>query len=112
MRVGYTDAEVVGRDPFAMKRVDAADLAEEMAGGPGVEPVFAERLFAGKQGEPCFMHLDHECILPAADRAVTHRKFGKVGLDLEADGAAVATSKVFLHWTTTHTRSRTQRLLP
>jgi len=41
------------------------------------------------------MNLDHQRILAAADRAVARGQLREVGLDLEADRAAVTTSKAF-----------------
>ena len=85
-----------------MKRVDTADLTEEVTGGLGVELVLGERLFAGQQFELALMNLDHQRILTTADRAVAHGEFRKVGFDLKSDSATVATACVFLGRATTH----------
>ena len=89
-------AEVVGRDALAMKRINAADLTEEVTGGLGVELVLGERLFARQQLELALMHLDHQGILATADRAVAHCEFREIGFDLKSDSATVATAFVFL----------------
>ena len=57
------DAEVVGRDPFAMKRINAASLAKEMTRGHGVEAVLGKRVLPGEQPEPAFVDLHHQRIL-------------------------------------------------
>lgn len=94
--------EIVGRDALAMKRVDAADLTEEVTGGLGVELILGERLFAGQQFELALMNLDHQGILTTADRAVAHCEFRKVRFDLKSDSATVATACVFLRRATFH----------
>src|SRR6266568_3530621 len=96
------DSKIVGRDTLAMKRIDAADLAEEVAGGLGVELVLSERLFARQQFKLALMHLDHKGILATADRAVARCEFREIGFDLKSDRAAVATAFVFLKRATTH----------
>ena len=94
--------EIVGRDALAMKRVDAANLAEEVTGGFGMELVLGERFFASQQFETTLVHLDHQGVLATANRAVASREFREIGLDLEPDRAAVAAAFVFLKRATTH----------
>src|SRR5579883_3149637 len=86
------DAEVVRSDALAVERIDAAGTAEEMARGPGMELIFAEVMLSREKAKPALVHLDHQCVLPAADRAVAGGQFRKVGFDLEAHGPAVAAS--------------------
>jgi len=85
-----------------MKRVDAADLAEEVPGCLGVELVLGERIFAGPELELALVHLDHECVPFAADRTVAHGEFREVSFDLEVDRAAMTSAFVLLKRTTTH----------
>lgn len=102
MKAEDIDSEVVGCDPFAMERIDAADLAEIVLGCLGMELVLRQRFLPGQETKARLMDLDHECILHAADRTVTHREFGKVGVDLETHRSAVATSGVCLKRTCSH----------
>ena len=48
------------------------------------------------------MNPDHERVLPLADGTVTGRQFREVGLDLKADGAAVAAASEGLYWAGRH----------
>ncbi len=48
------------------------------------------------------MDLDHEGVLATNNRAVTHGEVWKVGLDFEANGAAVAGANVSLESTGGH----------
>ena len=96
------DAEVVGCHTLSMKRVDAANAAEEMPCRLGMKLVLGERRFSGKEPELALVHLDHERVLAPADRTITHGEFWEVGLDLELNGAAMATSLVALIRATTH----------
>jgi len=96
------DSKVVGRDSLAMKRIDAADFAEEMASCLGMELVLGKGLLTGQELEVALVYLDHECILPATDRTVAHGEFGEVRFDLETYRAAVATAFVFLNRASAH----------
>jgi len=89
-----------------MKRVDAADLAEEVPRCLGMELVLRERLLASQKLEFALVHFDHECVLLAADRTVAHGEFRKVCLDLEADRTAMTTAFVLMKRTTTHCCSK------
>src|SRR6185369_17917991 len=44
------------------------------------------------------MHLDHDRVLAAANRAVARCQLRKIRLDHEGDGTAMTTPVVFLHW--------------
>src|SRR6188472_4078124 len=76
------DAEIVGRHALAVKRIDAACLAEIVTCG--------QRALARQQAKPVFVHLDHERILAPANRAVAGGELRDVGLDFEGYGAAMA----------------------
>ena len=95
-------SEIVGRDTLAMKRIDAANLAEEVASGLCVKLVLGERLFTSQQFETTLMHLDHQGVLATANRAVASREFREIGLDLKSDCATVAAALVFLKRATAH----------
>ena len=82
--------------------LDAANAAEEMPCRLGMKLVLGERRFSGKEPELALVHLDHERVLAPADRTITHGEFWEVGLDLEPNGAAMATSLVALIRATTH----------
>ena len=90
------DAQVVRREPLAVERVDPAGLAKKMASGLRMELVLDEFGFAGEQFEPGFVHLDHQRIPAAADRAVAHCQLREIRFDLEANRTAVATADIFL----------------
>jgi len=96
------DTQIVRRDPLAVERVDAAGPAEVMTGGLRVELVFGEFGFAGEELEPGLVHLDHQCVLAAADRTVALGQLGKVRLDLEADRATVTAADVLSQWPLVH----------
>jgi len=96
------DSKVVGRDSLTMKRIDAADLAEEVASCLGMELVLGEGLLTGQELELALVHLDHERVLPATDRTVAHGEFREVRLDLETYCAAVTTALVFLNQAGAH----------
>jgi len=102
MQAEHIDAEVVRRHPLPVKRINTADSAEKMPGSMGVELIFRQKIFARKQFELTFVHLDHECIFSATDRAIAGRQFGKIGLDFEPHRTAVATAFVILKWTMRH----------
>ena len=102
MKTEDIDAEVVGRHALAVKGIDAACLAEEMARGHCVESILGQRVFARKQAEPAFVHLDHQCVLAPTNRTVACRQLGEVCLDLESDRATMTTAAIPLHWTAVH----------
>lgn len=104
----HIDAEVVGCDALAVEGIDAADLAEVVPRGLGVELVLGEGLFAGQEAKLTLVHFDHERVLAQADGTVAHGQFGKVCLDLEAHGTAVTRALVLLHWTRTHDHSQVE----
>ncbi len=85
-----------------MERIDAADLAEEVTRGAGVELVLSERLFTSEKPELALVYLDHERVLHLADRTVAHREFGEVSFDLETNCPAVARATVGLERTRWH----------
>ena len=91
------DAKVVGCHTLSMKRVDAANAAEEMPCRLGMKLVLGERRFSGKEPELALVHLDHQRVLAPADGAVAHRQLRKIGVDLEPDGAAMAGTLVGAH---------------
>lgn len=98
MQAEHIDAEVVRRHPLPVKRINTADSAEKMPGSMGVELIFRQKIFARKQFEFTFVHLDHQCVFSAADRAIAGRQFGKIGLDFELNRSTVATALVILEW--------------
>ena len=98
----HVDSKVIRCNPFAMERVDATGLAEEMGSGSGMEAVFGEKLCSGQQSKVTLMHFDHERIPAFADGAVTHGELRKIGLNLETHCTAVAGSCVALHRSRTH----------
>jgi len=95
---------MVRRDALAVKRIDAADLAEVVPRRPGVKAVLAELLSTGQQTELSLGDFDHERVLAFADGTVAHRQLREVRLDLEAHGAAMARTTVLLHGARTHGR--------
>jgi len=90
----HVDTEMVGCTTLAMEWIDAAGLAKKMMRRLCVKLILGERFGAGQQRETAFMHLDHQRILFAANRTVARRQFREVGVDFEADGAAVATAGI------------------
>jgi hypothetical protein len=52
------DSKVIGRDSLAMKRIDAADLAEKVASCVRMEPVLGKGLLAGQELELALVHLN------------------------------------------------------
>lgn len=102
MEAEDVDSQIVGRDSLAMKRIDAADLAEEMPSCLGMELVLGQGLLAGQEPELALVNFNHEGVLPATDRTIAHGEFWKVRLDLEPNGTAVAAALVFLKRTTCH----------
>jgi len=102
----HVDSKVIRCNPFAMERVDATGLAEEMGSGSGMEAVFGEKLCSGQQSKVTLMHFDHERIPAFADGAVTHGELRKIGLNLETHCTAVAGSCVALHRSRTHCACR------
>lgn len=91
------DAKVIRGDALAMKRIDAADPAEEVPRGHRVKLVFGKRILAREQFEVVLVHLHHQRVLAAADGAVASGQLGKVRFDLKADRAAMATTLVLFH---------------
>src|SRR5689334_16359487 len=73
-----------------MKRIDAADLAEEMSRRHRVEAILGQCIATRKKLELRFVHLDHQRVLAAADRAVAGRELREIAFDTEHDGAAMA----------------------
>ena len=96
------DSKVVWRDSLAMKRIDAADFAEEVASCLGMELVLGKGFLTGQELKPALVHLDHERVLPATDRTVAHGEFREVRFDLETYRAAVTTALVFLNRSSAH----------
>ena len=91
----------------------AADPAEVMACGEGVELVERQGLGTREQRERTLVHPSHQCVLAPADRAVAGGEFGDFGTDGKAHGATVAAARVRLHaacsravHTTTRSRPR------
>lgn len=93
----HIDAQVVRCDALAVECVDTADPAKVVARCLGVELVLGESFLAGQKAELALVHLDHQCVLAPADRAVAHGQLGEVRLDLEAHSTTVARSNVLLH---------------
>ena len=77
-----------------MKWVYAAHFTKVMACCLCVEPVFDEKILSRQQLKPALMDLDHECVLPTADRAIARRELREIGLYLELDGTAMTTAAV------------------
>ena len=102
MQAENIDSEVVWRNALTVERVDTANLTEEVTGCLGVELIFGERFFTHEQFELALVYLDHQRVLAAADGTVAHRKFGEVGLDLEADGSTMAAAFVLSNGATIH----------
>ena len=102
MQAEHIDAHVIRREALAVKWIDAANFTEEMPRSFCVKPVFGDRVSPGKKRELRFMHLDHERILAAANRAVAGGEFRKIGFDLEANGTAVTTASVSLKRSVSH----------
>lgn len=98
LKAMHVDAKVARGDPLSMERIDSANLAEEVSRRLGVKLVFGQRVVAGQKLELALVDLDHQCILLLANRAVAHREFREIGLDLKADCTAVACAKVGLEW--------------
>jgi hypothetical protein len=96
------DSKVVGSDALAMKRIDTADLAEEVASCLGMELVLGKGFFPGQELELALVYFDHERIPPATDRTVAHGEFGEVRFDLETYRAAVTTALVVLNQASAH----------
>ena len=90
----HVDADEVRRHALPVKRIDPAHLAEEMACRFRVKLIFGERISTGEKPKPGFVHLDHQRILFAADRAIARGELRKIGVDLEAHGAAMARAAV------------------
>jgi hypothetical protein len=100
----YVDAQVVGRNPFPMKRVNAAHFAKEVARGSSMKLILSERLGACEQLEFAFVHLNHQRVLLLADRAVANGQLGKIRFDLKANRAAVTTASIALKRPIRHPR--------
>ena len=64
---GDIHAKMIGGDAFAMEWINPAGLAEEMAGGIGMELVLRKRFFTLEEFEVILMHFHHECISAPAD---------------------------------------------
>jgi hypothetical protein len=86
------DAQIVGCDALAMKRVNAADFAEEVTRGFGVELIFAQGVLARQQPKFAFMNLDHERVFAFADGAIAHRQLWEICVDFKLNRCAVAAS--------------------
>src|SRR5262249_7813284 len=89
------DAEAVGMGARHVERFHAADRAEEVLRGAGVEGVSGEHIPAREQGEALRGHDEVQVTGLAADRAVAlvHGDPGG-GEDLETQAAAVAAAGV------------------
>ncbi len=98
MQTEHIDAQMVRRHPLPVKWIDAADLAEKMSGSMRMKLILRQGIFARQQSEFAFVHLDHQCIFSAADRAIAGRQFGEIGLDFEPYRSTVATALVILEW--------------
>src|SRR5690242_14866204 len=98
----HVDAEIIGCDALAMEWVDATDLAKKMARRLRVEPVLGEEVLTGQQAKLVLVHLHHQSVLAPADGTVAHRELGKIGVDLEAHGSAMAASGIRLHRSSAH----------
>src|ERR1700686_2945274 len=96
------DSEIIGGDPLAMKWVDAARPAEEVASCHRVKSVLGEGVLTGERLEPGLVDFHHQRVLAATDRTVALGELGNIGLDLEANGAAMATAFVLAHRPTAH----------
>src|SRR5215831_12369337 len=83
----HVDPEVIGRDTLAMKRINTARLAEVMPSRQRVETILRQRILSGQEPEPRFVHLDHQRVLAATDRAIAGGQFREIGRDLELDCA-------------------------
>ena len=96
------DAKVFGRDALAVERIDPARLAKVVGRRVGVKLVGGERRHVAEQAKRAFMHLHHQRVLAPADRAVTGRQLGEVGVDLKPDRAAVAATGIGFTWAVSH----------
>ncbi|HPO23951.1 MAG TPA: hypothetical protein PK135_04685 [Arenimonas sp.] len=99
MQAENIDAKVVRRHPLPVKWIDATDPAEKMPGGMGVELIFRQEIFTRQQFEFTFVHLDHQRVFSAADRAIAGRQFGEISFDFEPHRTTVAAAFVILEWT-------------
>src|SRR5262249_11551732 len=78
--------------------LDAADRAEEVLGGAGVEAIAGERLAAREQAEARARHDQVQEARPRADRAVALADLERGRrVDLEADAAAMTAAVVGDH---------------
>ena len=73
-----------------------AEVPEEVTRGPRVETILGELVPAGEQLEAALVDSHHQGVPAAAERAVARRQLGKIGLDAEANGAAMTASVVGL----------------
>ena len=90
-QTAYVYAVTVGMGPRHIKRLDAANLAEEVSGDAGIERVTRKRLLSTDQSKPIFGHDQMQKTALATDRAVTFDRFNIGGrLHLELHTAAVA----------------------
>ena len=96
------DAEVVGRYALAVERVDPTCLAKVVGRGVGMKLVGGERPHVAEQAKRALMHLHHQRVLAPANRAVTGRQFGEIGIDFKSDRAAVAATGIGFAWTASH----------
>jgi hypothetical protein len=90
VRAVQIDSDMVRRDALAVESVNAPDLAEVVARGPGVNPILGERALARQQPEPIIVDLRREHIPVTTHGSGASGEFRKVGLDLQAHGSAVA----------------------
>jgi len=102
MQAENIDAKKIWCNPLSVKRINATDPAEKMSGGMRMELILRQGLFACKQSEFTFVHLDHHCVFAAADRTIAGRQLGKVGFDFELHGTAVAAALMALEYAMRH----------
>ena len=90
------DTQILRCDALAMKWINAACLAEKMTRSHGVKAVFSQRVVTGQQPELTFVNLHHQRILAPTDRTIAGGQLGKISLNLEGDGTAMAAAAILL----------------
>lgn len=88
------DAKVFGRDALAVERVDPTGFAKVVGRRVGVKLVGGDRRHVAEQAKRALMHLHHQRVLAPANRAVTGRQLGEIGIDFKPDRAAVAATGI------------------
>ncbi|MEJ0008828.1 MAG: hypothetical protein WDM77_21305 [Steroidobacteraceae bacterium] len=102
IKAEYVDSKVIRRNALPVERVNTASSAEIVGRYVTMELIRGQEIATAQERKGALLHLNHQGVLPATDRAVAGCQLSEIGFNLEGDLATMTASPIQLNSPCSH----------